>query len=1108
MCEGQVTVYADASDNTGVDRVEFYLDGELVFTDYSPPYEFNLDSGKYDNGEHELSGKAFDLVGESSSDDMAIGVANVKDKTAPTVIITYPQENDTVSGKVTVKANLSDDTGLAQCFFRVDGNFEGFEGFQNYPKTKAVTFEWDTKFVTDGKYRLAVEAYDKDVKYGLDTCDVVVSQPLPTPVPKLKVTKHEATRNKNFFKVTLTVENVGGSEARNVIVQDFMRSFQPIPGYTYFANVEAGFTPFSMYGDAVITSITNFAPGASATYDYIAVPVLAYPNPPTPSIGDMVELWYEDANGVEYSEEVKSPVVQTTNGEALYTSYLNALKTADYLLVTNPQRLVWWNNNTDANALLCSMAELARYKSGVLGYLNVYDSNTFRNLIKQGGDWSSKLINGWDSNGYLLIVGEVEIVPSWVRQVATVLTTHGDKTWKPLTDYPYASTYGDDLKPELSMGRIIGNNAKELKKLIDTSINVYLQKSGYGFDWSDMLLASGYSCGMGGGSDCMDFKGQANTVSSELSKKNPSGTQSKIHTPDYSQYSPQTGKIDTDYSKLVIQSLFFTVTKNRDIIFLAGHGNAWGWDAIGVGDVTAQSNLFGFTNPFIFASSCLAGTYHDVHDPTSKLFGIAEAFLSKGAGAYLGATESGGWESQAKRFFEKWDKGEAVGAGLKQTKASLGGGDVDRIWSAIYHLYGDPKYGMFVTLLPGSGGSTSSQDQPASSSVVLIPGYEVTQVEGMDYVEIPGGSTLFEVGKPLLPYYQVFYNYPAGYQIQNVFLTGVSQPTAITGLKIPSLDSVPLAGSVSSLAVSNTSVTGWYPYEAFEWTVFESPDTTTLAITIYPFHYDAQTTEAKFYESFSFGIEYTVSEVEITSLANDKDVYEPGEQVAVDFELNNAGTAAKDVVVSTVIKEEGSGNLVGELPPRLLRDLKGKASYTATWNSGGSENGYYIVDAELRDTLGALLDSKTGSFRIGTSLGEITEFAAAPERFCVGDDVGISVTFSNLGQTSLSGIALIRIEDESGEIVQEFTHEFAELEPSRVVTFDDIWDTSDAEKDSFAIKGFVLYDGKSTGLMSVAVSAAEETGQAGRPWLWVGIGAGAAILLLAVIVLKSRPARK
>ena len=1090
-----------------MERVEFYLDGELVFTDYSPPYQFTVDTRTYENGEHDLKGRAFDLSGKSSSDDRAVGIANVKDKAAPTVIITYPKEGDAVLGKVAVKANLSDDTGLAQCFFRVDGKFEGFEGVQGYPKTKAVTFEWDTTFVSNGKYRLAVEAYDKDGKYGVDTCDVVVSQVPPTPPPKLKVTSHQVTRNKNYFKVTLTVENVGGSEARNVVVQDFLRSFQPIPGYTYFANVGASFTPSTMYGDAVITSTINFAPQATATYEYIAVPVLVAPNPPAPSIGDSVKLWYEGSDGAEYSEEVKSPVVKTTDGETIPAAYLNAIKSADYLLVTNPQRLFWYYGSVDTDDLLCSMANLARYKSGVLGYLDVYDNNAFRNLIKQGGDWSSKLANGWDSNGYLLIVGEVEIVPSWVREVATILTNHGDKTWKPLTDYPYASTYGDDLKPELSMGRIIGNDARELRKLIETSLNVYLQTTGYGFDWSHMLLASGYPCGMGGGSDCMDFKGQANTVSSELSKSNPSGVQTKIYTPDYTQYSPKTSKIDINYSKMVIQSVFFSATKNRDIIFLAGHGNAWGWDAIAVGNVISQANPFGSTNPFIFASSCLAGTYYNFHKPEEELFGIAEAFLSKGAGAYLGATESGGWDSQSKRFFEKWDKGEPVGLGVKQTKRSLGDGDLDRIWSAVYHLYGDPKYGWFITLLPGSGDSaSSSQGQPVSSSVVLIPGYEVTRVEGMDYVEIPGGDILFEVGKPLVPYYRVFYEYPAGYQIQDVVLTGVSQPTTATGLNIPSPAAVLLAGSEPSLTISNASITGWYPDKMFEWTVFESPDTTTLAIAMYPFSYNPSTANAKFYNSFSFDIEYTVSEVEITKLATDKDVYQPGEQVRVDFEFNNAGTKGNDVVISTAIRKESSGEVVGSLPLRTLKSLVGKASYSTTWGSSGFEPGYYIVDAELRDVQGNLLDRKTESFRIGTSSGEITEFTATPEHFDIGDDVETSVTFNNLGQVSISGIAIIRVEDESGEIVQEFTHEFTDLAPSQIVAFDDIWDTSDVKEGSFTIKGFVLYDGKATDPATVSVSA-DNMERVNPPWLWVAVGIGIAVLLLIGIALGRRLVR-
>jgi hypothetical protein len=1040
---------------------------------------------------------------------MAIGVANVRDKTAPTVVITYPKDDETVSDKVIVKANLSDDTGLAQCFFRVDGKFEGFEGFQGYPKSKAVTFEWDTEFVSEGKHRLAVEAYDKDGKYGVDTCDVVVSQPPAAPSPKLKVTSHQATRNKNYFKVTLTVENVGGSDAMNVVVQDFLHSLQPIPGYTYFANVEAAFTPSTMYGDASITSTISLAPKASATYDYIAVPVLVSPNPPKPSIGDTVKLWYEDADGTQYSEDVKSPVIQTTTGESFAAAYLSALKSADYLLVTNPQRLLWWNNSADTDALLCSMAELARYKSGVLGYLDIYDNNAFRNLIKQGGDWSSRLANGWDANGYLLIVGETEIVPSWVREVATILTTHGDKTWKPLTDYPYASTYGDDLKPELSMGRIIGNDAKALVKTIVVSLNVYLQTTGYGFDWSDVLLASGFPCGMGGGSDCMDFKGQANTVSGEITKKNPSGVQSKINTPDYTQYSPKTGKIDVDYTKLAIRSFFFNATKNRDIIFLAGHGNAWAWEAIDVAAVLAQGKPFGSINPFIFASSCLAGTYYDFHNPQGKLFGIAEAFLIKGAGGYLGATDSGGWESQAKRFFEKWDKGEPVGQAVKQTKRSLGDGDLDRIWAAIYHLYGDPKYGAFLTLLPDSGDSTPpSQGQPVSSAAVLIPGYRVNEVEGADYVEIPGGDVLFEVGKPMIPFYRVFYDYPAGYQIQDVVLAGVSQPTTAIGLEIPSPAAIPLAGSEITLTASSASGTAWYPEKMFEWAVFESPEATTLAITIYPFNYNPSSAEAKFYNSFNFDIEYIASDVEITKLSTNKDVYAQGEQVTVEYELNNVGMAAKDVVVSAAIKEESTGDIVSSLPPRTLKKLAGKASYTTTWSSNGLEPGCYIVDAELRDAQGNLLDRKTESLEMGISLGEITELAATPQHFSVGDDVAISLSFKNTGEKDISGGVVIRVRDGAGGMVGEFTHGLTDLAPADTVSFDSVWDTTDVPDGSYDVIGYVLYDGKSTDPVTVSLST-EGTGEGEgtSSLLWVVVGVGAAILLVAGVVLRRLLAR-
>ena len=75
---------------------------------------------------------------------------------------------------------------------------------------------------------------------------------------------------------------------------------------------------------------------------------------------------------------------------------------------------------------------------------------------------------------------------------------------------------------------------------------------------------------------------------------------------------------------------------------------------------------------------------------------------------------------------------------------------------------------------------------------------------------------------------------------------------------------------------------------------------------MYPFYYDASTTNVRFYKDYSFYVAYTVSAVSTTSLTTDEDEYEQGDTVTVDIELNNSGEA-QDVIVNVVIKQYGSG---------------------------------------------------------------------------------------------------------------------------------------------------------------------------------------------------------
>ena len=64
---GTITLSATASDNVGVTKVEFYVDGSLKGTDTTSPYSMTLDSTTLSNASHSLVAKAYDAAGNVGS---------------------------------------------------------------------------------------------------------------------------------------------------------------------------------------------------------------------------------------------------------------------------------------------------------------------------------------------------------------------------------------------------------------------------------------------------------------------------------------------------------------------------------------------------------------------------------------------------------------------------------------------------------------------------------------------------------------------------------------------------------------------------------------------------------------------------------------------------------------------------------------------------------------------------------------------------------------------------------------------------------------------------------------------------------------------------------
>ncbi len=73
---GTVTVTANASDNVGVSKVEFYDNSNLISSDNSTPYTASWNTTGVTNGTHTLTAKAYDAADNSATNGYTVNVQN------------------------------------------------------------------------------------------------------------------------------------------------------------------------------------------------------------------------------------------------------------------------------------------------------------------------------------------------------------------------------------------------------------------------------------------------------------------------------------------------------------------------------------------------------------------------------------------------------------------------------------------------------------------------------------------------------------------------------------------------------------------------------------------------------------------------------------------------------------------------------------------------------------------------------------------------------------------------------------------------------------------------------------------------------------------------
>ena len=163
-----VTIEATASDDYGVNKVEFYVGNDLQKTDTSPPYDFDWDTSLYTWGDYTIKAKAYDTINQTDEDSVILTIPEDK---PPSVTISSPPDGMTVVETVTISANASDDNGVKKVEFYVDNVLSKTDGNAPY------TYEWNPDPFTSGFHTIKALAYDTIDQTDEDSIRLKVDKP-------------------------------------------------------------------------------------------------------------------------------------------------------------------------------------------------------------------------------------------------------------------------------------------------------------------------------------------------------------------------------------------------------------------------------------------------------------------------------------------------------------------------------------------------------------------------------------------------------------------------------------------------------------------------------------------------------------------------------------------------------------------------------------------------------------------------------------------------------------------------------------------------------------------------------------------------------------------
>lgn len=162
---GTVTLEAYAFDDTGIARVDLYVDNVLRGSATAAPYRYTLSTAPLGAGYRTFQLAATDRAGKvnysnlvtyrvADGGDPILPTTPADDREAPSVKLLTPAKNEFLSGTAVVTADAHDNFGVSRVEFYASEQLIGADTSLPY------RLDWDTRQVPNGTYTIIAKAYD------------------------------------------------------------------------------------------------------------------------------------------------------------------------------------------------------------------------------------------------------------------------------------------------------------------------------------------------------------------------------------------------------------------------------------------------------------------------------------------------------------------------------------------------------------------------------------------------------------------------------------------------------------------------------------------------------------------------------------------------------------------------------------------------------------------------------------------------------------------------------------------------------------------------------------------------------------------------------------